>query len=49
MNRTDRAWLVELLKQYDHIEIEIKLGKGYTTEQIEYKKMFEELQGKFNA
>lgn len=38
MNRTDRAWLVELLKQYDHTEIEIKLGRGYTRELEEIKK-----------
>lgn len=32
MTRTDRAWLLTLLKQYDHTEVEIKLGRGYTTE-----------------
>ena len=38
MNRTNRAWLVELLNQYNHTEIEIKLGRGYTVELLDIEK-----------
>ncbi len=42
MTRTDRAWLVTLLNQYDHTEIEIKLGRGYTRDLEEIEKQLKQ-------
>ena len=38
MTRTNRAWLLEVLNQYDHTEIEIKLNRGYTRDLEEIEK-----------